>query len=66
LDLALVVLPCDSELDDTLWDGSDLESLLVLWVLLEQGTVLEGRGELYVGISMVARINTPSSGGTLY
>jgi hypothetical protein len=33
--LALVVLPYDAELDDALRDGDDLESLLVLGVLLE-------------------------------
>lgn len=35
LDLALVVLPRDTELDDALWDGSNLEGALVFWVLLE-------------------------------
>lgn len=46
LDLALVVLPDDTELDDALRDSSDLESLLVFGVLLEEGGVLEGRGKL--------------------
>jgi hypothetical protein len=36
LDFALIVLPCDTELDHTLWNGRDLESLLVLRVLLEK------------------------------
>lgn len=47
LNLTLVVLPNDTELDDALGDGSDLEGGLVLGVLLEQGGVLEGRGQLY-------------------
>lgn len=51
LALALVVLPCDSELDHTLWNGRDLEGLLVLWVLLEQGAVLEGGGQLWQSVS---------------
>jgi len=46
LHLALVVLPRDSELDDTLWDGRDLESFLVLWVLFKQRAVLECRRKL--------------------
>lgn len=46
LDLVLVVLPDDTELDDTLGDGSDLESTLVLGVLLEESRVLKGRGKL--------------------
>lgn len=46
LDLALVVLPDNAELDDTLGDGDDLEGLAVLGVLLEESGVLEGRGEL--------------------
>jgi hypothetical protein len=46
LDLVLVVLPDDTELDDALGDGGDLESTLVLGVLLEESRVLEGRGKL--------------------
>jgi hypothetical protein len=46
LALALVVLPDNAELDDALGDGGNLESLLVLGVLLEEGRVLEGRDEL--------------------
>jgi len=46
LDFTLVIFPCDSELDDALWDSSNLECLAVLWVLLEEGRVLEGRGQL--------------------
>jgi hypothetical protein len=37
LALALVVFPDNAELDDTLRDGGNLESLLILWVLLEDG-----------------------------
>jgi hypothetical protein len=37
LDLALVVLPGNTELDNTLWDGGNLESFLVFGVLLEEG-----------------------------
>jgi hypothetical protein len=37
LALALVVLPNNAELDDTLGNGCNLESLPVLWVLLEEG-----------------------------
>ena len=48
LHLALVVFPCYSELDHTLWNGGDLECLLVLWVLLIELAGLEGGGELPV------------------
>lgn len=41
LDLEVVVFPDDTELDDTLRDGSDLESLAVLWVLLKKRGVFE-------------------------
>jgi hypothetical protein len=44
--LALVVFPDNTELDDALGNGNDLESLLVLGVLLENGGALEGGGEL--------------------
>lgn len=44
--LQVVVLPNNTELDDALWDGNDLEGGLVLWVLLEEGGVLEGGCEL--------------------
>lgn len=44
---ALVVLPGDAELDDALGDGGDLEGGAVLGVLLEEGAVLEGAGELW-------------------
>lgn len=47
LGLELVVFPDDAELDDTLWDGDDLQGGLVFGVLLEEGGVLEGRGQLW-------------------
>jgi hypothetical protein len=47
LALALVIFPDDTELNDTLGDGGDLEGLLVLGVLLEEGGVLEGRDQLW-------------------
>lgn len=47
LELAAVVLPDDSELDDALRDGNDLESGLVLGVLGEQGAVLKGARKLW-------------------
>lgn len=50
LDVALVILPLHAELDDALWDGGDLEGGAVLRVLLEQGAVLQGGGELVVGL----------------
>lgn len=46
LEVAIVVLPDDAELDDTLGDGDDLEGGAVLGVLLEEGAVLEGVVEL--------------------
>jgi hypothetical protein len=44
--LALIILPGDTELDDTLGDGANLEGLAVLGVLGEERAVLERRGEL--------------------
>ena len=46
LDVAGIILPDDTELDDTLGDGDDGESLAVFGVLLEEGGVLKGRGKL--------------------
>ncbi len=46
LNLILIVFPDDTELDDTLRDGGDLEGGAVFGVLLEQGGILEGRGKL--------------------
>jgi hypothetical protein len=45
--LALVVFPDNAELDNALGYGDNLESLLVLGVLLEDGRALEGGGELW-------------------
>lgn len=47
VELAGVILPGDTELDDALGDSADLEGSAVLGVLLEEGAVLEGAGELY-------------------
>ena len=47
LDLVLVIVPDDTELDDSFWDGNDLEGGTVFWVLLEKGGVLEGWGKLW-------------------
>lgn len=44
--LAIVVLPGDAELQHALGDGHDLEGGAVLGVLLEEGAVLEGAGQL--------------------
>lgn len=46
LGLELIVLPNDAELNDTLWDGDDLEGGLVLGMLLEERGVLEGGSKL--------------------
>jgi hypothetical protein len=51
LALARVILPDDAELDDTLGDGDDLESLPVLRVLLEKSGRLKGGDELYGMVS---------------
>lgn len=56
LDLVLVVLPDDTELDDALGDGSDLESTLVLRVLLKESRVLKGRGKLCRRRSVLATL----------
>lgn len=45
LHLALVVFPCDAELDDALGDGGDLEGCLVVGLLLEEAAVFESGGE---------------------
>ena len=41
LDLVLVVFPDYAELDDSLWDGCDLEGFLVLGVFFEERGVFE-------------------------
>lgn len=46
LQLALVIFPDDSELDDTLRDSRDLESSAVLGVLCEEGAVLKSACQL--------------------
>lgn len=46
LEVTLVVAPDNTELDDTLGDGGNSKSSAVLGVLVEEGAVLEGRGEL--------------------
>jgi hypothetical protein len=42
LELALVIFPDDRELNNALWDGNDLESGFILWVLFENGAFFEG------------------------
>ena len=46
LSLEFVVLPHNSELDDSLWDGNDLEGSLVFGLLFEEGGVFEGGDKL--------------------
>lgn len=46
LQLALVIFPDDSELDDTLRDSRDLEGSAVLRVLCEEGAVLKSACQL--------------------
>jgi hypothetical protein len=46
LALALVVLPDNTELDDALGDGDDLEGLFVFGVLGEEGGGLKSGDEL--------------------
>lgn len=50
LTFTLVIFPNNAELNDSFWDSHDLEGLLVLWVLLEQGRVLESGGKLLVSL----------------
>jgi hypothetical protein len=50
LDLAFVIFPDNTELNDTLGDRDDLKSLAVFGLLLEKSGVLEGGGELCFGI----------------
>lgn len=45
-ELALVVLPGDAELDNSLGNGGDLQSGAVFGVLLEEAAVFEGAGQL--------------------
>jgi hypothetical protein len=46
LNLVLVVFPDNSELDDALRDGDDLEGGLVFGVLFKEGAVFEGGDQL--------------------
>ena len=46
LDLATIILPDHTELYDPFRYGSNLEGLLVLWVFLKEGGILECRGKL--------------------
>jgi len=46
LELAFVIFPDNTEVDDALGDGGDFQCCLVLGVLLEEGRVLEGGAEL--------------------
>lgn len=48
-ELALVVLPGDAELDNSLGNGGDLQSGAVFGVLLEEAAVFEGAGQLCDG-----------------
>lgn len=50
LDLALIIFPNDTELDDALRNGDHGKRLAVLGVLLEKSGVVEGGGELFVGL----------------
>jgi len=45
--LVLVIFPDDTELDDSLWDGDDLQGGSVFGILLEKGGVFEGRDQLW-------------------
>lgn len=58
LELAGVVFPGDTELNNALGDSTDLEGGAVLGVLLEEGAVLEGAGELCLQDVMVSRRET--------
>ena len=47
LEVTLVVVPDDTELNDTLRNGGHSKGSTILGVLVEERAVLEGRGELY-------------------
>jgi hypothetical protein len=47
--LVLVIFPDDAELDDSFWDGDDLQGGLVFRLLLKKGGVFEGRDQLWRG-----------------
>ena len=46
LDLAFVVFPSNTELDDSFWHRCDLESLLVVRILFEKSAILKRRSKL--------------------
>jgi hypothetical protein len=46
LDLSLIILPCDTELDNTLRNGGHFQSGFVLWMLLEKTGMFESGGKL--------------------
>ena len=52
--IAGVILPDNTELNNALRDGDDLEGLAVLGLLLEEGGVLEGGSELCSGSDMIS------------
>lgn len=47
LEVTLVVVPDDTELNDTLRNGGHSKGSTILGVLVEERAVLEGRGELW-------------------
>lgn len=51
LNVALIIFPCDPELDDSFWDCGDLKGFPVFRVLLEKAGMLEGRGKLFENVS---------------
>lgn len=55
LDLLLVIFPGDTELDDSLGDGGNLQGFPVLGLLLKEGGVLEGRGQFCASCQWLAR-----------
>lgn len=66
LDLSLVVLPANSELDDSLRDLDNLERLLVLWLLFkelcmqkrrEASAVIHPRHALFVPLQGSERVH---------
>lgn len=52
--IAGVILPDNTELNNALGDGDDLEGLAVLRLLLEESGVLEGGSELCSGNDMIS------------
>lgn len=55
LDLVVVILPDDTELNHTLGDGDNGESLAIFRVLLEESRVLKSRGKLYIQLLGLSR-----------